>query len=317
LRNPLRRSIDARLQELSVWQALGLTVCVWLVSLPVRAQVTPVHVRMAADGCPSAALLREKLEPLLGEHAGALDISSAPLAAADVAQAEFVDLGARYRIDAAGQRREWDDPARDCVERARVAAVFIALNARATPAEPASRADTVEPVKLGVRIFGQVAYAPHNERGTGGAGLGAWLGYACWHVDVSAALLAPVQVALRSTDAVAASATLTRLPLALTTACMFRAGRFGFGPSLGFGLDILRIRGSGTDRPQTGFRVDPGLLAAAELRWRLATAWSLGLRLGFDAFARAYELEVEPAGSLGTTPRLWLSASLGLEWRFL
>jgi hypothetical protein len=283
--------------------------------LQARAE-TRLHVRMAPDGCPSAELLRQKLEPLLREQSGSLDVTDAAPDGAGIERAAVIDLGTHYRIEAAEQSRELADPARDCVERARVAAVFIALNVQTPPAQPPA-AHEIEPVTAAVSVFGQAAYASQIGRGTGGGGVGLLLGYACWRFAATAAVLWPLEVPLRATDQVQASATLMRLPFGVTAACLFSAGRFGFGPALGVGLDVLRIRGAGADRPQTAWRVDPGLLAAAELRVQLAAAWSLGLRLGFELFARAYDLEVDPTGSLGRTPRLWLSAGLGLEWRFL
>src|SRR5215470_11477783 len=40
---------------------------------------------------------------------------------------EVNDLGDRFRVSAAGHVREYDDPTHDCAERARIAAVYVAL----------------------------------------------------------------------------------------------------------------------------------------------------------------------------------------------
>jgi len=47
-------------------------------------------------------------------------------------RARVIDAGARYVIEIDGARRQIDDARRDCMERARVSAVFIALNLRAS-----------------------------------------------------------------------------------------------------------------------------------------------------------------------------------------
>ena len=107
-----------------------------------------------------------------------------------------------------------------------------------------------------------------------------------------------------------------RFPSRLTASYLFSIGRYSFGPTVGFDLDLLRIRGRGVARPRTSLRIDPGLLLAVETHLQLGAAWSLGLRLGLDAYARAYDLAVSPTGSLGKTPRLWLAGSLGMAWRF-
>src|SRR3954447_2676702 len=79
--------------------------------------------------CPSAEAVSATIAPLLGS-----------LAARRWAEGtvRVDDLGDRFEVAAAGQAGQYVDTARDCSERARVAAVFIALalNPPAAPTTP-------------------------------------------------------------------------------------------------------------------------------------------------------------------------------------
>lgn len=286
----------------------------WLVGSPVRADGPWLHVRVAEGGCPSAQMLRDKLEPLIDDDAGEWEVSSSGLLRAGVMQASVRDLGERYVVAVDGLRREFEDSAHDCVERARVAAVFLALNLKPAPAK-ARAADTA---RAGLRLNGEGVYASEVKRGSGGGALGVWLEYAWFRVDLSAGAQAPLQIPLRAVEATRPSISLLRVPLRLSASCQWELGRIRVGPSLGLAVDLLRIRGEGAENPRTELRGNLGLSLAANLRIRLSDHWSLGLSIGVEALARAYELEVGPTNTLlGKTPRLWLSAGLGVEWRLL
>jgi hypothetical protein len=308
-----------------LWQIFGL-LC-GLAAVPGRAQTAApdVQVQLADDACPSPALLREKLQSLLGEDA-ALAIGAAPGDREGAVHASLRDLGDRYAIEVEGSRREVGDGARDCVERARVAAVFIALNAN-PPAEPAA-SEPAEPeppepasehgeqaMRWGVRLSGEAAYAAAIDRGAFGAAAGVWLGLGALRLDASAGALSPAEVQLDARPDIRGSVALMRIPLTASASYLLRAGPLAFGPALGLALDLLRLRGQGVERPQTELRVNPGAFAAVDADLRLTPALSTTLRVALSAFPRAYDLSVDPDGRLARTPRLWLSASLGLAWQ--
>ena len=83
----------------------------------------------ASGSCPSAEEVSATLAPLLGSSAPKVPVEGA---------ARVHDLGDRFEVAAAGQTGQYVDAARDCAERARVAAVFIALalNPPAAPTGP-------------------------------------------------------------------------------------------------------------------------------------------------------------------------------------
>ena len=87
--------------------------------------------------CPSAGAVTAALGSALGGEAGPR--------AADVPR--VADHGDRFTVSALGQTREYADLARDCDERARAAAVFIALalNPPVAPAAPAPNPGAAAP----------------------------------------------------------------------------------------------------------------------------------------------------------------------------
>jgi hypothetical protein len=285
-------------------------------------------VQLSGAGCPSAALLRDKLSPLLGNDAQ-LEISEAPRAAGAGARARarVDDLGAHYRVEVAGVVRELHDPQRDCRERAHVAAVFITLNLRdgdkREPAQPSG--DAVPALASGIALFGEAAHAPETTGAQasasaggrtvgGGGGVRLWLARERLRFGLGAAVLAPVALPPLRKSVAPGSAELMRAPLSLSVGYWFRAAQFQFGPSVGLALELMRMRGLAVERPQTALRVAPALTLAGEARWVVAPRWALALRLGVAALARRYELSVEPAGALARTPRFWLEAGLGIDW---
>jgi hypothetical protein len=312
----------------AVLGAAVLTLAGSLVCAVAHAQPA-VTVSVTADGCPDPALLQQKLDPLLGAQTR-VAVTSGPLERSAEQHAAVHDLGERYTIELDGLQREFTDPTRDCVERARVAAVFIALNlktprarptlAAAAPAPPEPPpepppAPDAERVQLGALLAGQAAYATAIGAGTAGAGAGLWLGRGALRLDFLAGILAPTRIALTPRNGVHGSVDLLRLPLTLSASYLLRTAAVAVGPTLGLDLDVLRLRGVDLFHPETALRVNPGLLVGVDARAQLSAGLALALRLQLDGFPRAYALSVDKLGRLGQTPRLWLGASLGLQWR--
>ena len=284
-------------------------------------------MHVATDACPSAALINQQLEPLLGPDAQ-LTFDADELGRADAGHASVSDLGERYVVEINGLRRELDDAARDCEERARVATVYIALNLRDTPPPapapvapppapppppPPPRAD---PWHVGLQVFGEADYAPQIDRAAPGAGAGVFVDYDAWRFDASLGVLAATDIALAQRASLQGSVALIRVPLVLSANVSARLGALRLGPTLGAELDLLHMRGRDVLRPQSELRLNPGALAALDAHLSMAAGLGLWLRLGASAFPRAYDLTVDPLGTLGQTPRWWLHARLGITWQF-
>lgn len=280
-----------------------------------RAVAQAVHVQIdVLASCPNAKLLREQLGPLLAPGTQLAIDSDA--AAAGALAASLRDQGSLYVVRVGDVVRELEDPARACVERARVAAVFIALNAQPrSDVPPAERDGEHAAFGFELELFAAAAYASEIDRAVPGGGAGLWLAPGAWRFGLLAGLVAPVAVTLDVAQGVNGDVALLRVPLVLSAAHLWSTSGVQLGPSLGLALDVLRMHGQNVRDAQTELRLNPGASLAAELRAPLAPALAAVLRLSFSAFPRAYRLNVDPSGQLGATPQLWFGASLGLGWR--
>jgi hypothetical protein len=305
-------------------------------SAAVSTDTAPTRVHVEADGeCPSAKQLEDTLEPLLGPGRVALDGESRATDATLPVQARVSDRGERYLIEIRSLQRELEDRARDCVERARVAAVLIALNVgeaeRKPPPEPppVERVERVEPpppaieepaapepLAMGMQLLGSGELATEIERGAFGGSVGVWWSADGFGVALDAGLLSPVTLTLEPRGPTRGRAALMRVPFTLSGRYLIAAGAFALGPALGLSLDVLRVAGSGVEREQTAVRVSFGGFLALEAHAELGAQLEAVLRLNLRAFPSAYRLAVPPEGALGETPQLWVGASLGLGWRF-
>ena len=98
-------------------------------------------------------------------------------AAAAVAPAQVVNLGAAFQVNVGDRSREYQDPNRDCVRRAQFAAVFIALmwrrpelSAAAAPAPPpAATAPPVPPTPAPARARADLGATAATDLGSGSA----------------------------------------------------------------------------------------------------------------------------------------------------
>jgi hypothetical protein len=277
-----------------------------------------VHVRVdVLASCPSAKLLREQLAALMPAGTVLAVNTGAPPAGAIAAS--LLDRGSSFVVSADAVEREIDDAGRDCVERARVGAVFIALNVQAklsaAAAEERDDEDLARGVHVELELFAAAAYSSEIDRMAPGAGAGVWLVSNRLRYAFHAALVAPADVGLEPAPGVSGEVALLRVPLVWSAAYLFEADALELGPVLGLELDVLRMQGEGLERPGTELRVNPGALLGAVVRAPLGAAFSAMLRLGLSAFPRSYRLNVEPSGQLGGTPRLWFGATLGVGYR--
>lgn len=264
------------------------------------------------------------LEPLIGhERTLARDppADSTPSAIATVR-----DLGQRYAIEVSAVVSEQTDTARDCVERARVAAVFIAMNVRTPPPAhardetPARREPAPSPVpaaptapswQLALGAFASLAYAPSAQL-AGGGGLELWLTRAHLQLGLTSGALSASQLAI---DPGTGHVDLLRLPTNVLAGAMWRISRFELGAALGLALDLLRAQGRALARSESGWRANVGGVLALQSRLLLTHRWSLSALVNGSFFPRSYQLQVAPAARSADTPRFWLAAQLGVLFR--
>ena len=286
---------------------------------------------LAADACPSVQLVREMLEPLIG-HQRVLRVDAQPrLDASSLAAVR--DRGETYLIEVAGVERSHTDPGRDCKERARVAAVFIALNLQ-TPPPPRAVTPTPEPapaptpapraptqaarasapsLQVGLGAFASVAYAPRDQVAPGG-GLELWMRRGIWKLGLSAAVMGRTELAITPSEP-GGRVALLRLPARLYVGPMWRVSRFELGPALALALDVLRAQGQGLAENADLWRVNLGAELALQTQLILTETWSISGLLGGTYYPRSYDLTVGPNERSAHTPHFWLTAQLGILCR--
>lgn len=280
--------------------------------LAVLATMLQVSTGEALESCPSRAAVERELLPLLGETSVQLETSAA---------ARIEDLGESYRVSVNGAARLISDPLRDCDERAKVSAVFIALNLppRSVPQTPRAPAAVPQPEgvmarphwRLQLRALASFEHAPEPEGLATGLTFGGALRQGALGVALSAGVQTPVT--LGAHDGQAGSYELWRLPAAVTLGYVHEAGRWGAGFEGGLALDLLRFRGVSLPNPDAGVRLNAGLRGSLVVRLRASRTLAALLLPTLAFYPRTYLVRLEPTRLLGESPRFWWGVGIGLE----
>lgn len=282
-----------------------------------RAAQVPDELNLQASGaCPSGDSVERQLKPLLPStqlHVGA---------AGSGQSAQVLDNGSSFTIRVGGAERVISEPARDCMERARISAVFIALVldppfvvdetptpvASPGPIAPAPLApvDVIEPSIFAGASVGLALGTPAARRWGLGPSLGVALGAKAWEVALNGALLTPFTLEFST-----GSVRLVRAPFDLS----YRWLSSGYPLRVHFGVgvqtDLLHLSGVGFERSERSLRVGVGARCALGLRRAFESGWSGVVEVSYAYFPRPYILEVSPRRELGKTPSSWLGLSLG------
>ena len=264
--------------------------------------------------CPGAEAVTAALRSALGSDAK-VGVSEPP---------RVSDQGDRFSVAAAGQVQQYADPGRDCEERARAAAVFIAL-ALNPPLAPPGPAPTVRdapappPPPASARWL-DLAVAARADGGPGqavgpaiGAEIHAAAGWRWLGVAATAGVLAP-------SDGTYASVTVhqQRFPLSLAlTARRDLSERLAIAGAVGAALVPLTLRATALEGGPSQTRLDAGVRFAFEARFRATQRLAPFVDLHAEFFPRAYELQVDPLGTIGSTGRFWLGVSAGVAFEAL
>lgn len=295
---------------LLIWQLLtGLTA-----GSVARASEPPRLTLAVSSQCPSRELVDSELAPLLGDRA--LEVPTS-------ANIAITDAGESYRIRVGTAEREVNDPRRDCQERAKVSAVFIALNlpnrAPAPPPQPLHRPSQqlettgAHPTQtqLVLRLLGAVEHAPELSSAGKGLYVGASLRRGRVDATLESGVFAPLSVVAADREAVTYE--LWRFPTSLTLGFSTKGSALSLGVAGGLALDVLRFRGVDLPNPDSGVRLNPGLVLTLPLRLHANRHVAAVLRPTLTLFPRTYIVRLEPTRELGESPRFWLGAHLGLE----
>ena len=300
-------------RRLGSWLCVGMAV--WALPRVGWAEVPAVLYLDAQGACPQSDTIRRQLGPLLPD-------TEVVLAAAEPGRAaRVVDAGLSFTIDVAGARRQIREPARDCVERARIAAVFIALAldppmiparqeaASVVPlvaaASPAPEPQRQVSLLFGGRFSAALTSAEGNVLGVGPL-LGAAIGQSNWEVAAAASLLTPYTLRFER-----GSVRMIRAPIELGYRVLGRTGAVTGYLGAGVAADLLRVTGVSFERSASALRLDLGVRGTFGVRHAVSSSWAVFAEVAGAFFPRPYRFELEPTGAVGTAPSTWLALSFG------
>jgi hypothetical protein len=276
-------------------------------AVSVSAAATP------AAGCPTREAVAAALFPAVANLRPGRD----PLPP----DFRIVDLGDAFEITAGGQVQRYADAPRDCLARARVAAVFVALAVNPpsiqSPPPPPVPAAQAPPTPVRERSWLSVGLAARIDDALGGGSATAGgttaggelevaVGRGAFGLVASAGLVTSTESTI---DAVRVGQ--HRFPCSLSATVRRRAtARLELRGELGASLTPFTLHGQGLETALPVTRFDAGARAAIELRL-LMRALVPFVSLHAEYFPRTYEISVAPLGDIGATAPFQIGLSLG------
>ncbi len=272
----------------------------------------PTREAVAAALSPALAHIRPNLDPLPSDF-------------------RLADLGDAFEVTVGRQVQRYADAARDCTERARVAAVFVALAMNPPSLEPPRPPPPTPPpaiqqpqpppapeperswlsVGIAARVDGAVGGGGDATSGaTAGGELDVAFGKGSFGIEASAGVVTSTQNPIGSVQV-----TQQRFPCSLSATFRRRASaHLEIGADLGAALTPFTLHGQGLDMTLPVTRFDAGARLALELRVARPTLAPFA-NLHVEYFPRTYEIAVAPLGNIGTTAPLQIGLSLGVAFQ--
>lgn len=305
--------------------AISQSLAVLLAALVPPSGAAPAPERAPRGGlvvetagqCPARDAVIAALRPVFGDEA----LRATP------GVSRVSDLGDRFEVVARGHSRQYADAARDCAERARVAAVFItlavkppmfAVRAEVGPPPASGLVEAREPAApsssaiwarfgAGARVDGGSGGGPTAI--TSGAELRGAIGRGSLGVVASAGVLAPTESRLSSVVV-----RQQRFPCAVGVVGRRALWQLEGALSGGLALVPFTLRADGLASPRPATRVDLGARLAFELRLLRASRLSPFAEIHAEYFPRSYAVDVDPVGNVGATGHFWFGAAVGVSF---
>lgn len=286
-----------------------------------------LEVQGPADACPSPrALIRE-----LGQLLPQTRLASEPDGSGE--SVRIADLGDAFSVSVAGETRRFDDASRQCAERARLAAVFVALvldplnvpseESNPPPPPPAPAQPPAEPeptaapppapapaaanvdLELGPLLWVAASSTSANVPRAGGmAARLRWGGGLALSLGVAGLLPAHLEYERASVEAV-------WLPFDVSLRVGQRLDAWELGAELGPIAAWLSVAGQEVPEARSGSRLELGARLGASVRYWASPDIALVLSGHVASFPRPYRLELAGLGEVGRTPSLWIGTSIG------
>jgi hypothetical protein len=321
----------------------------WAIASVVAAEslaIAPCRAEEPAsqDDCPSRDAVAKSVRGLLNKsHIEIANIESA---------FDVHDVGQRYVVTVRERTREYDDALRDCVSRARVAAVFVALtlappdiglpdlaeesaqNPKALPEQPpapastpgtalskplplqdiarAERAISPSPWRAGIEIGAFCTLAPRTNQTL--SALGAELRFFLVRSRWGLYLGANLTTS-NNLEMASSSVRLQRYPFDVGLRWNWQGGWLGGSLDLGAVVAIVTAQQRNLAEASQKTLVDVGGRAGVTLLVRRSTVTPF-VRGFAELYPSTHALAVEPRGVIGRTPAFWTGASVGLAGFF-
>jgi hypothetical protein len=278
-----------------------------------------------SGSCPESAAVMGVLAQLL---------PTSPPAGSN-ATATVSDRGDSYVVTVGGRIKTYSDAARNCAERARVAAAFISLalvpdalpeastppaDAAAPPRPPATHPPEPPPPESGwvrVDLRGTGESAPESGLLTAGIALGAAAGKGRLGAQLVCGWSAGASMSARGTAT--GGIVIERFPCALGPLVQLTpiASPLELSASAGLVLGALRARGTGFVSDYDAVRLEVGTQVSVDAILHVAprpgsVAPVLGVQVVYDPMT--YDLDTLPRGVVAHTPSVWAGASAGISW---
>jgi len=281
----------------------------------------------AGDGPPSCPT-RDAVAQAVAQALPSALRDGAPAANALPDSVQVTDLGDAFEVAVGPQIQRYADPARDCAERARVAAVFVALALSPPaalapppappppPAVPPPPATTPVPhvgdvVRLGVAARVDVA-AGGGQSATSGSAIGGEarvsVGRHALAVQATGGVMTATQTPIRDVRVRE-----QRFPCSLAAIVRHAAGaHVELDAAAGVSLTPFTLRGQGLMSPSPGTRLDVGGRIELAARWA-GHALAPFVAAHVEYFPRTYDVDVMPLGPIGRTAPLQVGLSAGVD----
>jgi hypothetical protein len=275
--------------------------------------VKRLYIEMTASrSCPMSEQVEAELLPLLAHWT----VVRSAEGAHEIAHIR--DRESAFEVSIVGDTRVVDDTERDCEERARVAAVIIALRLEplssgpqeSEPPLPESQPEELVEGALGLTFdlgMGVLMQKSLDQRGGPGAGplLSLILKWEDWLIASSVALQSSHQIA--ETEG---AISVTRFPMDLGVGRRFLMGNVSVEPSLLVALDNFRISATRLETGAPQGRLEIGPRGRVHLVYRKSALRPFAA-VGLSYFPRDYSVRIDPYGEVARTPRYYFDASVG------
>ncbi len=286
-------------------------------------EATPGNLRISgsSSGCPTPRQLAAELRSLFPTLAFELTAADSP------GGVRITDEGSDFVVTVDDQSRKFDDPQRECAERARLAAVFVALaldplhvpeaervRESTPPSTSPARRTRLRQARFDLELGPLLWVAPFAESDNvpRAGGLGARFGFgATLGFSLGLAGFLPASLQYESADARA-----IWVPVDIALRARTRLSSWELGGEIGPLAALLSLRGEAVADARSAARVELGARLGASLRYFAAPNNAVFLGVQWVVFPRPYELELEGVGRVGRTPSQWFGLAIGtvIDW---